>query len=74
MILVSVHCSINFSDSAIILKKVDKKNLFNEIEKLINNKKLLLSVQKRNYNNFFLTHNYVSGLIDNIRSQYLDKF
>ncbi len=62
------------SDSAIILKKVDKKNLFNEIEKLINNKKLLLNVQKRNYNNFFLTHDHVSSLIDNIRSQYLDKF
>ena len=62
------------SNAAIILKKVDKKNLFNEIEKLINNKKLLLNVQKKNYNKFFLTHNYVSNLIDNVRSQYLDKF
>ncbi len=62
------------SRAAIILNKVDKKNLFNEIEKLITNKKLLLNKQKENFNKFYLTHKYVSNLIDNIRSQYLNKF
>ncbi len=60
------------SGAAIILKKVDKKNLFYEIEKLIINKKFLLSKQKENIRKFFLTHNYVSSLIDNVRSQYLN--
>ena len=60
------------SGAAIILKKVDKKNLFYEIEKLIKNKKFLLSKQKENIRKFFLTHNYVSSLIDSVRSQYLN--
>ena len=62
------------SKSAIILKKVDKKNLIIEINKLINDKKYLLKKQKENFKNFFLTHKYVSNLIDNIRSQYLRKY
>ena len=61
------------STAAIILKKVDKINLSNEVEKLINNKKLLLKKQKDNIKNFFLTHKYVSTLIDNVRQQYLTK-
>ena len=62
------------SKSAIILKKVDKKNLIIEINKLIIDKKYLLKNQKENFKNFFLTHKYVSNLIDNIRSQYLRKY
>ena len=62
------------SKSAIILKKVDKKNLIIEINKLIIDKKYLLKKQKENFKNFFLTHKYVSNLIDNIRSQYLRKY
>ena len=61
------------STAAIILKKVDKINLFNEVEKLINNKKLLLKKQKDNIRSFFLTHKYVSTLIDNVRKPYLTK-
>ena len=41
--------------------------LFNEIDKLINDKKKLLSVQKKNYLNFKYTHKYISNIIDNIR-------
>jgi len=59
--------------SAVILKKLDSQNLFNEIEKLILNKKRLLSMQKTNYNNFIFTHDYVSKIFDNLRNLHLSK-
>ena len=59
--------------SAIILKNLDSQNLFNEIEKLILNKKRLLSIQKDNYKNFILTHAYVSKIFDNLRDSHLTK-
>ena len=61
------------SRSAIILKKLDEKNLFREIDKLILNKKLLLNKQKNNYNNFFLTHEYIARIIDQERNHYEPK-
>ena len=61
------------SMAAIILKKVDKINLSIVVEKLINNKKLLLKKQKDSIRSFFLTHKYVSTLIDNVRKPYLTK-
>jgi len=59
--------------SAIILKKLDSKNLFNEIEKLILNKKRLLSIQKTNYKNFIFTHAYVSKIFDDLRDLHLTR-
>jgi len=59
--------------SAIILKNLDSKNLFNEIEKLILNKKRLLSIQKNNYKNFIFTHTYVSKIFDDLRDLHLTK-
>ena len=61
------------SSSAIILKSLDKKNLYKEISDLIKNKKRLVKIQKANYRNFFLTHNYVSEILDNLRNKYLIK-
>jgi len=61
------------SKSAIILKSLDEKNLYNEISKLILNKKRLVANQKANYKNFFLTHTYVSNLLDNIRKKFIIK-
>tara|TARA_Y100000741_G_scaffold94394_1_gene70124 strand:+ start:73 stop:1839 length:1767 start_codon:yes stop_codon:yes gene_type:complete len=58
------------SKSAIILKELSSKEIFNEIEKLIKNKKKLLKVQKENYKNFIFNHNYISKLIDNIRDEF----
>ena len=58
------------SSSAIILKSLDKKNLYNEISNLIRNKERLLKKQKANYENFFLTHDYVSKIIDGLRNKY----
>ena len=52
---------------AIILKNLTVKSLYSSINKLIIDKKKLLSVQKKNYNNFSLTHSFVAKIIDNIR-------
>ncbi len=56
--------------SAIILKSLDVKNLYNEIASLIENKNELLNSQKSNYKNFFLTHTYVSNILDGIRKKF----
>ena len=59
------------SKSAVILKKLDENSLYNEISSLIQNKKRLLKLQKLNYKNFFLTHKYVSNILDNIRKKFI---
>ena len=59
------------SSSAIILKKLNSQTLFNTIDKLILNKKKLLTVQKNNYSNFIFTHKYISSILDNLRNNYL---
>ena len=58
---------------AIILKPLNAKSLYNEISRLIKNKKYLLKCQKDNYENFYLTHSYVAKLIDNLRMDYYPK-
>lgn len=62
------------SKSAIVLKNIDEKNLFKEITNLIKNKNLLEKSQKSNYKNFFLTHSFVTNLIDKSRHSFLTKF
>jgi len=57
------------SKAAIVLKNLDSKSLYNLINELILDKKRLLSLQKKNYNNFILTHSYVSKIIDDIRTK-----
>ena len=58
------------SKSAIILKKVNSNEIFDEIEKLIINKNKLVSFQKSNYKNFVFNHKYISKIIDNIRNEF----
>ncbi len=55
--------------NGVILKKLDQSNLYNEIENLIKNNKKRINLQKLSLKNFYLTHSYVSKLIDNIRDQ-----
>jgi len=55
------------TNSALILKSLNKMELVKSITKLIDDKKKLIQYQKNNYNNFKLTHKFVSNLIDNIR-------
>ena len=52
---------------AIILKDLSSKELFNQIEKLILNKKKLIKTQKNNYKNFIFNHTFISKLIDRLR-------
>ena len=52
---------------AIILKHLDKNTLYKSIDNLINDNKKLLSLQKKNYQNFKLTHLFVAKIIDTIR-------
>ncbi len=53
----------------IILKNLDSQSLFNVIEKLILDQKYRLRVQKNNYESFYLTHQYVSRIIDSVREK-----
>ena len=58
------------SSVAIKLNELSSKSLFNEIEKLIKNKKKLLYLQKQNYKKFKFTHKYISKILDTTRDQY----
>ena len=62
------------SAGAIVLKSINSKKLFNEINKLISNKILLRNSQKLNLKSFYLTHNFVANLIDKTRNSFLIKF
>jgi glycosyltransferase involved in cell wall biosynthesis len=59
--------------SAVILKKLNTKNLFLAIDGLIKNKKRLLELQHQNHLNFTYSHKYVANIIDNIRKSLLIK-
>ena len=55
--------------NGVTLKNLDIKNIYTEIEKLIINKSSRIKFQKESLNNFFLTHVYISNLIDKVRDQ-----
>ena len=55
------------TNSALILKDLNKNELIKKLSLLIDDKKILLHYQKENYKNFILTHQYIGGLIDDIR-------
>tara|TARA_B110000027_G_C16112777_1_gene298570 strand:- start:515 stop:2638 length:2124 start_codon:yes stop_codon:yes gene_type:complete len=55
---------------AIVLKNLSSKNIYEVIKDLINNKKKLLSLQKKNYTHFKFTHSYIAKLIDQFRKQH----
>ncbi len=55
----------------VILKKLDQHNIFKETEKLIKNEKKRKDLQYLSLKNFYLTHSYVSNLIDNVRNEKL---
>ena len=61
------------SKSAIILKNLTEQDLFKEIDALIKNKKKLLNLQKKNLDNFFLTHSYVTSKLDKLRLKFEQK-
>ena len=57
--------------NGVILKKLDVKNIYKEIDNLIKNTKRRKQIQNLSLKNFFLTHQFVSKLIDQIRDQKL---
>ena len=59
------------TNSAIILKNLSSKQIYYEIKKLIKNKKKLIYLQKKNFKNFKFNHEYISDLIDDIRSEFI---
>ena len=61
------------SSEAIVLKSLSQHTVYDSINKLIIDKKKLLSAQKKNYKNFKLTHSLVSKNIDSIRDDLFKK-
>ncbi len=55
----------------VTLKKLTVESIYLEIEKLILNKISRNKLQKDSLRKFFLTHEYISGLIDKVRDQKL---
>ena len=54
-----------------ILKNLSVKDIYKNIKELIINKKLRNNLQKLSYNNFYLSHKYVSRQIDDVRNSLL---
>jgi len=57
--------------NGVIIEKLDKKNVFNAIDKLIKNKKFRNNLQKLSLKNFNLTNKFSSDLIDKYRNDIL---
>ena len=55
------------TSDALILSELTEKKLFQYIERLIKDKKLRISLQKKSLKNFYLTNEFISKKIDNIR-------
>ena len=58
--------------NAKILQNLSVKNLVKTLDTLIKNKKLRKKLQNLSIKNFYLTHKFVSDLIDNYRSEKLN--
>jgi len=57
--------------NGIILKKLTSKEIFNQIEKLIKNSKQRVFLQKSSFKNFYLTHKFISKILDKVRDEKL---
>ena len=57
--------------NGVILKNLTVNEIFNNIEKLILNRKLRKNLQKLSYINFYLSHQFVSKQIDIVRNNLL---
>ena len=60
--------------NGIILRNLNANNLFDSIEKLIEDKSKLKDLQEQSIKNFFLTDEYISDKIDNYRNEIHNKF
>ena len=55
----------------VIIDSLDVNTLYKSVKKLINNVNVRKKIQKLNYKTFYLTHEYVSNIIDKIREKIL---
>ncbi len=55
------------TSDALILKELTSQNLYKYIEQLILNEKFRIKLQKKSLQNFYLTNEFISKKIDNIR-------
>ena len=60
--------------NGIILKKLDEKELFKQIQILINNTRLRKKLQILSIKNFKLDHKLITEKIDNVRSKIIEKY
>jgi len=60
------------SSSAVILKSLTIKNIYQSIERLIKNNVYLKDLQKKNYKNFKFNHKYICNIIDEIRKEFIN--
>ena len=58
--------------NGIIIRNLNKKNVFDSINNLINNKKLRISLQKLSTKNFYLTDEFITKKIDSYRHNLSD--
>ncbi len=56
---------------SLVITNVSENSIYRNIKLLIKNEKLRKNLQKNTYKNFFLTNEYVSNLIDNLRNSLL---
>ena len=54
----------------LVISDITEKSIYKKIKLLIKNEKLRKKLQKNTYKNFFLTNQYVSKLIDNLRDSF----
>ena len=61
------------TNDALILNKLNKKSVFDAIDKLIINTKLRNKLQKNTLKNFFLSNSYISSKIDHYRHNLINE-
>lgn len=61
------------SKSALILNNLTEQDLFEKINMLIKKPKKLLYFQKKNLENFYLTHSFVTSILDKQRQKFEQK-
>ena len=59
--------------NAIILRKLDEKTLYKAIKNLITNKNKRITLQRKSLNNFYLSNQYISRIIDKYRLEITNK-
>ncbi len=60
------------TNDSIVISSINENTIYNKIKLLIENHKLRKNLQKKTYKNFFLTNEYITKLIDELRISLLN--